>query len=139
LDRTAVRSEAARAHLIFGEWLRRMNRRVDARLHLRRAHDEFAAMGMDAFADRAGHELVATGETVRKRSVDAARQLTPQELQIARLAASGGTNREIGAQLYLSVRTVEWHLRKVFIKLDVSNRKQLRTGLAAAGHPSVMA
>ncbi len=96
-------------------------------------------MGMDAFADRAGHELVATGETVRKRSVDAARQLTPQELQIARLAAAGGTNREIGAQLYLSVRTVEWHLRKVFIKLDLSNRKQLSSGLAAAGHPSLTA
>jgi DNA-binding CsgD family transcriptional regulator len=139
LDRSPARPEAARAHLIFGEWLRRTNRRVDARHHLRRAYDEFGAMGMDAFADRAGHELVATGETVRKRTVDTAKQLTPQELQIARLAAAGGTNREIGAQLYLSVRTVEWHLRKVFVKLDLRNRKELSTGLAAAGHPSATA
>ena len=139
LDRSPVRSEAARAHLLFGEWLRRENRRIDARQHLRIAYAEFGAMGMDAFADRAGRELIATGETVRKRTVDTAQQLTPQELQIARLAADGGTNREIGAQLFISVRTVEWHLRKVFLKLDVSNRKELSAGLAAAGQTGVSA
>ena len=136
LDRSPIRPEATRAHLLFGEWLRRANRRIDARHHLRVAYDELGAMGMDAFADRAGRELAATGETVRKRAMQAERQLTPQELQIARLAAEGSTNREIGAQLYLSVRTVEWHLRKVFAKLDLTNRKQLREGLTAAGHVS---
>jgi DNA-binding CsgD family transcriptional regulator len=134
LDRSPVRSEAARVHLLYGEWLRRANRRIDARQHLRIAFEEFGAMGIDAFADRAGRELVATGETVRKRTVDTAQELTPQELQIARLAAAGGTNREIGAQLYISVRTVEWHLRKVFVKLDLSNRRELSAGLTAMGH-----
>jgi DNA-binding CsgD family transcriptional regulator/tetratricopeptide (TPR) repeat protein len=133
LDRSPVRSEAARVHLIYGEWLRRANRRIDARHHLRVAHLEFGAMGLDAFADRAARELGATGESVRKRTVDTAQQLTPQEVHIARLAAAGSTNREIGAQLYISVRTVEWHLRKVFVKLDLSNRKELSDGLAAAG------
>jgi DNA-binding CsgD family transcriptional regulator len=90
-------------------------------------------MGMDAFADRTRRELSATGETVRRRSVETAQQLTSQELQIARLAAAGGTNREIGSQLYLSVRTVEWHLRKVFMKLEVRNRRELSAGLVAAG------
>jgi DNA-binding CsgD family transcriptional regulator len=136
LDRSPVRPEAARAHLLYGEWLRRANRRVDARHHLRVAHDELTSIGMDAFADRAGRELSATGETVRKRSVATTQQLTSQELQIARLAATGSTNREIGAQLYLSVRTVEWHLRKVFMKLELSNRRELAAGLAAAGHLS---
>jgi DNA-binding CsgD family transcriptional regulator len=133
LDRSPVRPEAARAHLVYGEWLRRTDRRVDARHHLRVADDEFSAMGMDAFADRTRRELSATGETVRRRSVETAQQLTSQELQIARLAAAGGTNREIGSQLYLSVRTVEWHLRKVFMKLEVRNRRELSAGLVAAG------
>ncbi len=134
LDRSPVRPEAARTHLLFGEWLRRANRRADARPHLRFAYDELIAMQMDAFADRAGRELAATGETVRKRTVDTVQQLTPQEVRIARLAADGVSNREIGAQLYLSVRTVEWHLRKVFTKLDLANRRELSGSLAAAGH-----
>jgi DNA-binding CsgD family transcriptional regulator len=129
LGRTRIRSELARAHLLYGEWLRRQNRRVDARHHLRAAYDQLSDMGMEAFADRAGRELAATGETVRKRTVETAVDLTPQELQIARLAAEGRTNPEIGAQLFISARTVEYHLRKVFTKVAVSSRKELRAKL----------
>jgi len=122
----------ARAHLVYGEWLRREHRRVDAREQLRIAHDMLASMGMEAFAERARSELLATGETVRKRTVDTLGDLTPQEMQIARMAADGQTNPEIGAQLFLSRRTVEWHLRKVFGKLGVSSRRTLRSALPPA-------
>lgn len=129
LSRTEVRPELARAHLLYGEWLRREGRRVDARDQLRTAHDMLVTIGMEAFAERARHELMATGEHVRKRSVETQDQLTPQETQIARLASGGRTNPEIGAQLFLSRRTVEWHLRKVFDKLDVRSRRELQAAL----------
>jgi DNA-binding CsgD family transcriptional regulator len=129
LGRTRLRPELARAHLLYGEWLRREGRRVDAREQLRRAHDMLAAIGMEAFAERARRELLAIGETVRKRSDEIRDQLTPQEEQIARLARDGLSNPEIGAQLFLSPRTVEWHLRKVFAKLGISSRRQLRMAL----------
>jgi DNA-binding CsgD family transcriptional regulator len=123
----------ARAHLLYGEWLRREHRRVDARGQLRVAHTMLADMGAEAFAERARRELQATGETVRKRTVDTLDDLTPQETQVARLAADGQTNTEIGAQLFLSPRTVEWHLSKVFGKLGISSRKQLRSALSDIG------
>jgi DNA-binding CsgD family transcriptional regulator len=132
LERTQVRSELARAHLLYGEWLRHENRRPDARRQLRRAHDLMDAIGMHGFAARARHELQACGETVHQRSVEGIAELTAQELQIARLAASGRTNPEIGAQLFLSPRTVEWHLRKIFAKLGVSSRRELRAALPHA-------
>ncbi|MGH3257187.1 MAG: helix-turn-helix transcriptional regulator [Streptosporangiaceae bacterium] len=125
LGRTRVRAELARAHLLYGEWLRRQNRRVDAREQLRTAHHMLTAIGVDGFAERARRELLATGETVRKRTVEAAIELTPQEAQIARRARDGRTNPEIGAELFLSPRTVEWHLRKVFTKLGITSRRQL--------------
>jgi DNA-binding NarL/FixJ family response regulator len=127
----------ARTHLVYGEWLRRENRRVDAREQLRTAHAMLADVGMEAFAERARRELLATGETVRKRTVETLDELTPQEGQIARLAAGGHTNPEIGAQLFLSPRTVEWHLRKVFSKLGISSRRQLRTALPDFGNVAV--
>ena len=129
LSRTRLRPELARAHLLYGEWLRREGRRVDAREQLRIAYDMFVAIGMEAFAERARRELTATGESVRRRRVDTREQLTPQEHQIARLARDGLSNPEIGAQLFLSARTVEWHLGKVFTKLDISSRRELRTAL----------
>jgi DNA-binding CsgD family transcriptional regulator len=129
LGRAQLRPELARAHLLYGEWLRREGRRVDAREQLRTANDLFIAIGIEAFGERARHELLATGETVRKRGVETHDQLTPQELQIARLASEGHTNPEIGAQLYLSRRTVEWHLRKVFNKLEISSRRELPAAL----------
>lgn len=129
LGRTGVRAELARAHLLYGEWLRRQNRRVDAREQLQRACRMLAAAGLDGFAQRASGELLATGETVRKRDLDGAGELTPQEARIARLARDGHTNAEIGVQMYLSLRTVEWHLRKVFAKLGISSRRQLRAAL----------
>ncbi len=125
LGRTGMATELGRAQLGYGEWLRRENRRVDAREHLRAAHELFSAMGAAAFAERAGHELMATGESVRQRRADSRDQLTAQELHIAQLAADGLTNPEIGAQLYLSPRTVEWHLRNVFTKLGIASRRQL--------------
>ena len=127
LDRTTVVVHLARARLCYGEWLRRMNRRVDARSHLNEAHDMFTRMGASAFAERTRRELIATGEKVRKRPVSSGGELTAQEAQIARLAGDGMTNQEIGAQLFISAHTVEWHLRKVFVKLDISSRRQLRT------------
>jgi DNA-binding CsgD family transcriptional regulator len=129
LGRTRLPMELARGHLVFGEWLRRGGRRLDARKHLRTAHDLFAAMGAEGFAERARHELVATGETVRKRAVGTPGELTPQEALIARLAAQLRTNPEIGAQLFISSRTVEWHLSKVFSKLGVNSRRELRSAL----------
>ncbi len=130
LGRTLLRPELARAHLLYGEWLRRQGRRVDAREQLRTAYDLFAEIGMEAFAERARRELVATGERVRKRTVETFRQVTPQELQIARLAGGGQTNQEIATQLFLSTRTVEWHLGKVFAKLGVESRRDLPAALA---------
>jgi DNA-binding CsgD family transcriptional regulator len=129
LSRTRVRVELARAHLVYGEWLRRQNRRVDARDQLRTAYEMLTAMGIDGFAERARRELLATGETVRKRTDESARQLTGQEAQIARLAGEGNTNPEIGAQLFLSPRTVEYHLHKAFRKLGISSRRELRRAM----------
>jgi DNA-binding CsgD family transcriptional regulator len=129
LGRTHVRVALARANLLYGEWLRREGRRREAREQLRLAHDSYVAMGMEGFAERARRELVATGETVRKRNVDARDELTAQETQIARLAADGLTNAEIAAQLFISPRTVEWHLSKVFSKLGVRSRMGLRDAL----------
>jgi ATP/maltotriose-dependent transcriptional regulator MalT len=123
--RTRLRPELARTHLLYGEWLRREGRRSDAREHLRTAHQAFETMGMEAFAERARRELIATGETVRKRSADARDSLTPQEEQIAQLVRDGLSNPEIGARLFLSSRTVEWHLRKVYVKLGISSRRAL--------------
>ena len=125
LGRTGVRVELGRAHLVYGEWLRRQRRRLDARQELRRAHDMFSAMGVEAFAERARRELLATGETARKRTVDTGTQLTNREKQIAHLARDGLSNPEIGTRLFLSPRTVEYHLRKVFTKLDITSRTQL--------------
>ena len=127
--RTQLRPELARAHLLRGEWLRREGRRVDARDQLRTAYDMFSAIGMEAFAERARRELKATGEKVRKRSPETSEILTPQEEQIARLARDGFSNPEIGGQLFISARTVEWHLRKVFTKLGITSRRQLRTAI----------
>ena len=126
LRHTRIRVEFARAQLLYGEWLRRHGRRVDARTQLRTAHEALTAMGVEAFADRARRELAATGETLRKRTVETPDELTAQEAHIARLAEEGLTSREIAAALYLSPRTVEWHLAKIFTKLGVSTRRQLR-------------
>jgi DNA-binding CsgD family transcriptional regulator len=132
LARSPIVPQLARAHLVYGEWLRRERRRVDAREQLRIAHALFDRIGAAAFAERARRELQATGETVRKRAVQTRVELTAQQVQIARLAGDGLTNAEIGAQLFLSPRTVEWHMRKVFAKLAISSRKQLRPRLTAA-------
>ena len=129
LSRTSVRAELTRTRLLYGEWLRRMNRRVDARTQLRNALDDFTSSGMEGFADRARRELLATGETVRKRTADARDELTAQERQIAELARDGLSNPEIGARLFLSRRTVEWHLRHVFAKLGIKSRRELACGL----------
>jgi DNA-binding CsgD family transcriptional regulator len=134
LGRTGFRSELARAHLLYGEWLRREGRRADARAQLRTAHDMLDAIGMQAFADRARHELLATGETARKRTADTSDALTPQEAQIAGLARAGLSNPEIATQLFLSPRTVEYHLAKVFTKLDIPSRRHLRHALPGSGY-----
>ena len=134
LGRTRVRGDHARAHLVYGEWLRRQGRRVDAREQLRTAHRMFTDTGIEAFAERARHELLATGETVRKRRTEASDELTAQEWQIARLARDGLSNPEIGARLFLSPRTVEWHLKKVFAKLGVRSRMGLVDALPSR-HP----
>jgi ATP/maltotriose-dependent transcriptional regulator MalT len=136
LGGSRMRPALARAHLVYGEWLRRDNRRGDAREQLRTAYDGFTAMGMEAFTERARRELVATGETVRKRTVQTRYELTAQEMQIARLAGDGLTNPEIAAQLFVSARTVEWHLRKVFSKLGISSRRELGQALADLTRPA---
>ena len=139
LGRTQLRPELARAHLLYGEWLRREGRRADARLQLRTAHEMLTVMGAEAFAERARRELMATGETVRRRTPETLNELTAQEASIARLACDGRTNPEIGAQLFLSARTVEWHLRKVFTKLGVSSRRDLPGALANLGQGGLSA
>jgi DNA-binding CsgD family transcriptional regulator len=126
LRQTRMRVELARTQLLFGEWLRRQGRRVDARSQLRAAYEALTVMGVGAFADRARRELLATGVPVRERTVEAHGRLTPQEAHVARLAGEGLTNPEIAAALYISPRTVEWHLRKVFTKLGVTTRRRLR-------------
>jgi DNA-binding CsgD family transcriptional regulator len=130
LSSTRARVELARTHLLYGEWLRRERRRVDAREQLRIAHETFTTMGAAAFARRAERELLATGGRARTRTVDTRDQLTPQETQIAHLAAEGHTNREIAARLFISASTVEYHLRKAFRKLEVKSRTQLADRLS---------
>jgi DNA-binding CsgD family transcriptional regulator len=132
LERTRIGVGAARAHLLYGEWLRRENRRIDARGQLRVAHERFTAMGVEAFAERARVELAATGEKVRKRSPETRDELTGQERQVAHLARDGLSNSEIAARLFLSHRTVEWHLGKVFAKLGIRSRSQLAKALPAS-------
>ena len=133
LGRTPLRPDLARAHLLYGEWLRRENRRLEARHHLHAAHHMLDAIGAEAFAERARRELLATGEKVRKREVDTHSQLTPQEKHIIRLARDGRTNPEIAAELFISTRTVEWHLRKVFAKLGITSRRDLHNTVPARG------
>jgi DNA-binding CsgD family transcriptional regulator len=125
LARTRVRVELARAQLVYGEWLRREQRRVDAREHLRTAYEMFSHMGVEGFAERARRELLATGGTARRRTEETRGVLTPQEAQIARLARDGLSNPQIGAQLFISPRTAQYHLHKVFLKLDITSRAQL--------------
>lgn len=137
LSRARVRAELARAHLLYGEWLRRANRRTDARGELTTAEEMFMAMGMAAFAQRAGRELLATGATPRKRTVDTTTELTAQEALVARLARDGLSNQQIGAQLFLSARTVEWHLSRIFAKLAITSRRQLRHALADRDLPII--
>jgi ATP/maltotriose-dependent transcriptional regulator MalT len=132
LGRGRMRVDLARAHLLYGEWLRREQRRVDARAQLRAAYDHFTWSGMDAFAERARKELLATGEKVRKRTVETRDDLTAQERQIARLARDGLSNPEIGVRLFLSPRTVEWHLHNVFTKLGVRSRRELSSALPSS-------
>ena len=139
LSRTRLRPELARAHLLYGEWLRRELRRADARAQLRTAHEMFTAIGMQAFAERARRELLATGEHVRLRTAATHGELTPQEAQIARLARSGLSNPEIAAELFLSPRTVQYHLGKVFTKLDITSRRQLRQVLPGGSHDGPVA
>ena len=130
LGRTSIRVQLARTHLLYGEWLRRKRRRLDARAQLRIAHELFRGFGVEAFAERARLELQATGERARKRTVETLDDLTPQEAQVARLAATGDTNREIAARLFISPSTVEYHLRKAFRKLDIKSRTQLAARLS---------
>jgi len=129
LGRTQLRPDLSRAHLLYGEWLRREGRRVDARAQLRTAYEQFTTIGMEAFGERARTELLATGEKVRRRSAETRDDLSDQERQIAQLARDGLTNPEIGARLFISPRTVEWHLRKVFEKLGIRSRRELRDAL----------
>jgi DNA-binding CsgD family transcriptional regulator len=135
LGRCRAAPDHARAHLVYGEWLRRAGRRVDAREHLRTAYEMFSNFGMHAFAERTRRELIATGEKPRKRSAETWSDLTAQEAQIAQLAREGYSNPEIGAQLFLSPRTVEWHMRKVFAKLEITSRRQLDAALGGSSKP----
>jgi DNA-binding CsgD family transcriptional regulator len=139
LARSRAAVELARSRLLYGEWLRRENRRIDAREQLRAAHEMFSRMGAEAFAERARRELSATGETVRKRTVETVDELTAEEAQVARLAAEGRTNPEIAAVLFVSPRTVEYHLHKVFPKLGITSRRELRTALPRAEDAAVPA
>lgn len=139
LERTRITVHLARAHLVYGEWLRRENRRIDSREHLRRAHEMFSEAGAEAFTERAQRELLATGETARARTDEGRVVLTPQESQIARLARDGLSNPEIGAQLFISPRTVQYHLRKVFQKLDITSRNQLARLPASSLSPALAA
>jgi ATP/maltotriose-dependent transcriptional regulator MalT len=134
LGRARVRAQLARSHLLYGEWLREVDRRLDARTELSRAYELFTDMGLEGFAERARRELGLTGVTVRTAHQPAAGDLTPQEFHIARLACAGMSNPEIGAQLFISARTVEWHLRKVFTKLGVRSRRELGGALADRDH-----
>ena len=136
LSRTRVRAQLARGHLLYGEWLRRERRRAEAREQLRTAHEMLDAMGIGAFAERARRELLATGETARKRTVEIAVELTGQEAQVARLAREGLSNPQIGARLFISTRTVQYHLGKVFAKLGISSRAQLEQALPAESPPA---
>jgi DNA-binding NarL/FixJ family response regulator len=126
----------SRAQLLYGEWLRRENRRTDAREQLRVAHEAFSDIGAEGFAERARHELEATGESARRRTDDARGVLTSQEAHIARLAGDGISNPEIGAQLFISPRTVQYHLHKVFLKLDITSRNQLSRVPASRLNPA---
>jgi ATP/maltotriose-dependent transcriptional regulator MalT len=126
LDRAGLRLELARGHLLYGEWLRRAGQRIDAREQLRTAHDMLSAMGVAGFAERARRELALVGGKALRRSLETTEELTVQEFHIARLARDGLSNAEIGTRLFLSSPTVEWHLGKVFTKLGVSSRRQLR-------------
>ncbi|MBJ2121501.1 AAA family ATPase [Arthrobacter sp. MSA 4-2] len=136
LTQTRMRVELARVRLLYGEWLRREGRRGDARSPLRTAHEAFGEMGMDAFAGRARRELLATGEKVPKRTAEASAKLTPQEAAIARLAAQGLTNSQIGAALFISPKTVEWHLRNIFVRLGITCRAELRSSLPTVYRPA---
>jgi DNA-binding CsgD family transcriptional regulator len=129
LGRTEIRTELARGHLVYGEWLRGENRHADAAAQLRTAHDQFTAIGMEAFAERARKELLAIGERVRHRAVKMRDDLTPQERQIAFLARDGLSNPEIGSRLFLSPRTIEWHLGNAFTKLGIRSRRELSNAL----------
>jgi DNA-binding CsgD family transcriptional regulator len=137
LSRTRLRPDLARAHLLYGEWLRGEGRRLDARRQLRTAREMFVAMGVEGFADRAERELLAIGERVRERTVVAREDLTPQEDQIAQLARDGLSNAQIGAQLFISPRTVEYHLHKVFTKLGISSRNELASALPREPSPAL--
>ncbi len=139
LARTRIAVHLARAHLVYGEWLRRENRRVDAREQLRTAYEMLSRIGAEAFAERARRELLATGETVRKRTVETRDVLTAQEAQIARLAARRAYEPRDRRQLFISPRTVEYHLRKVFTKLGISSRKELRGALGHSARTASLA
>jgi DNA-binding CsgD family transcriptional regulator len=135
LGRTRIRAELARTRLLYGEWLRREGRRLDARAELNTAYQLFASMGMEAFAQRAAVELVATGERRRRGIAETRDDLTPQERQIAELARDGLSNPEIGSRLFLSPRTIEWHLRHVYSKLKIRSRRELAVALRASEAP----
>jgi ATP/maltotriose-dependent transcriptional regulator MalT len=139
LGRCRIVVHLARAHLLYGEWLRRENRRMDAREQLRIAYEMLSRIGAEAFAERARAELLATGETVRKRTIETSEVLTAQEALVAGLAAQGRTNPEIGTQLFISARTAEYHLHKVFTKLGISSRRSLRDALRHSTHATSLA